>query len=89
MNPQNLATSKFEQRYTQLDLEGIAVDFGLRRFRQYLIVGPQVNVITDHKPLVSIFQNKRLGSLRLDRIKLHHQDINFKFTWKKEATKFS
>ena len=54
------ATSKIEQRYPQLDLEGIVVDFGLRRFRHYLIGGPQVNVITDHKPLVSIFQNKRL-----------------------------
>ena len=80
------ATSKIEQRYPQLDLEGIAVDFGLRRFCHYLIGGPQVNVITDHKPLVSIFQNKRLGSLYLDRIKLRHQDINFKLTWKKGAT---
>ena len=34
------ATSKIEQRYSQLDLEGIAVDFGLRQFRQYLIGGP-------------------------------------------------
>ena len=67
------ATSKIEQRYPQLDLEGIAVDFGLRQFCHYLIGGPQVNVITDHKPLVSIFQNKRLGSLYLDRIKLRHQ----------------
>ena len=43
-------------------------------------------MITDHKPLVSIFQNKQLGSLCLDLIKLHHQDINFKLTWKKGAT---
>ena len=49
------ATSKIEQCYSQLDLEGIAVDFELHQFRQYLIGGPQVNVITDHKPLVTIF----------------------------------
>ena len=80
------ATSKIEQCYPQLDLEGIAVDFGLCQFHQYFIGGPQVNVITDHKPLVSIFQNKQLGSLHLDCIKLHHQDINFKLTSKKGAT---
>ena len=80
------ATSKIEQCYPQLDLEGIAVDFVLCQFHQYLIGGPQVNVITDHKLLVSIFQNKQLGSLCLDCIKLHHQDINFKLTWKKGAT---
>ena len=43
-------------------------------------------MITDHKTLVSILQNKRLGSIFLDRIKLCHQDINFKLTWKKGAT---
>ena len=80
------ATSKIEQRYPQLDLEGIAVGFGLRRFNQYLIGGPQVNMITDHKPLVSIFQIKRLGSLCLDHIKLCHLDINSKLIWKKGAT---
>ena len=63
------ATSKNEQHYPKLDLEGIAVDFGLGRFRQHLIGGPQVNVITEHKPLVNTFQNKWLGSLCLDRIK--------------------
>ena len=43
-------------------------------------------MITEHKPLVSIFRNKWLGSLHLDCIKLCHQDINFKLTWKKGAT---
>ena len=42
-------------------------------------------MITDHKPLVSIFQNKQLGSHCLYRIKLLHQDRNFKLTGKKGA----
>ena len=71
------ATSPVERRYPQLDLEALAVDFGLRRFRQYVVGGPQVTVVTDHKPLVSIFRDTRRGSVRTDRIKLRHQDVNY------------
>ena len=69
----------FEKRnYPQIDLEALAVDFGLRRFRQYVAGDPKpVSVITDHKPLISIFRNTRRGSIRTDRIKLRHQDINY------------
>ena len=76
------ATTKIEQRYPQIDLEGMSADFGLRRFRQYLVGGPEVVVVTDHKPLVSIFNNRRLGSIRLDRIKLRHQDVAFQMLWR-------
>ena len=65
----SLATNKVEHRYPQLDLAGMAVDFGLRRFRQYIVGGPTVTVVADHKPLTGIFRNTRLGSIRLDRIK--------------------
>ena len=44
-------TSKVESRYLQLDLEATAIDFALRRFRNYLVGTPQVFIITDHKPL--------------------------------------
>ena len=71
------ATTPVERRYNQLDLEALAIDFGLRRFRQYLVGGPQATVVTDHKPLVSIFKETRRGSIRTDRIKLRHQDVNY------------
>eukprot|EP00112_Aurelia_sp_Birch-Aquarium-sp1_P019314 Seg4753.2 transcript_id=Seg4753.2/GoldUCD/mRNA.D3Y31 product="Transposon Tf2-3 polyprotein" pseudo=true protein_id=Seg4753.2/GoldUCD/D3Y31 len=74
-------TTKVEQRYPQIDLEGLAVDFSLSRFRQYIVGGPLVKVATDHKPLVSIFANKRHGSIRLDRVQLRHQDIKFEVCW--------
>lgn len=77
------ATTAVESRYPQLDLEALAIDFGLRRFRYYLIGGPRVNVVTDHKPLISIFSNVRAGSIRVDRIKLRHQDIDYQVTWRK------
>ena len=34
-------------------------------------------IITDHSPLISIFNGKRSGSIRTERIKLRHQDIRF------------
>ena len=34
------ATTSVEARYPQLDLEALAIDFALRRFRYYLIGGP-------------------------------------------------
>ena len=76
-------TTDAEARYPQLDLEALSVDFGLRRFRYYLVGGPTVEVITDHKPLVSIFANKRKGSIRTSRIKLRHQDIKYQVIWRK------
>ena len=77
------ATTPVEAKYPQLDLEALAIDYALRRFRFYLVGGPKVEVITDHKPLVSIFSNLRSGSIRTDRIKLRHQDIDFQVTWRK------
>lgn len=71
------STSPTEKRYPQLDLEALAVDFGLRRFRPYLLGNPNVIVHTDHKPLTSVLRESRLGSIRTDRIKLRHQDIQY------------
>ena len=77
------ATTPVEQRYPQIDLEALAVDFGLRRYRFYIAGGPRVLIITDHKPLRSIFCNLRKGSIRTERIKLRHQDIDYEVKWEK------
>ena len=70
-------TSKSESRYPQLDLEATATDFALRRFRNYLVGAPQVLIITDNKPLCPTFNSHRQDSIRIDRIELRHQDINY------------
>lgn len=75
------STTPVERRYAQLDLEALSVDFALRRFRNYLVGGPTVQIFTDHKPLISIFANRRKGSVRTDRIKLRHQDISYQVVW--------
>ena len=77
-------TSPAEQRYPQIDLEAIGVDYGLSRFRNYLVGSPDINVVvTDHKPLVSIFNGRRRGSIRTENVKLRHQDIDFNVVYRK------
>ena len=57
-------TSKAEKNYAQLDLEAMAVDFAMR-FRLYLVGTPNDTIIvTDHHPLLSVFNGKRNGSIR-------------------------
>ena len=53
------ATTSVESCYPQLDLEALAINFGLRHFQQYIKGSPPVTIITDHKPLVAIFTNNR------------------------------
>ena len=76
------ATTPVKFRYPKLDLEALAVDFGLKQFR-YIVGGSEVPVITYHKPLFSIFSDIRKGSIRSNHIKLRHQDIKFKVIWRK------
>ena len=62
----------------------MAVDFALRRFKQYLVGAPNsITIVTDHHPLLSIFNGKRTGSIRTERIKMRHQNIRFHLTYKK------
>ena len=70
MSVASRATTATEKHYAQIDLEALSVDLGLRRYRYFTIGGPQVEVITGHKPLVSIFASRRNGSVRSERIKL-------------------
>ena len=54
-------------------------DFGLRRFRNYLVGAPDISkCVTDHKPLCSVFNGNRKGSFQTERIKLRPQDIRFR-----------
>ena len=77
-------TTDAEKKYPQIDLEGLGVDFGLSRFRNYLIGSPkEIIVVTDHMPLCSVFNGSRTGSIRTERYKLRNQDINFKVVYQK------
>lgn len=47
-----------EKKYSQLDKEGLAVIFGIKRFHNYLY-GRNFTIVTDHKPLISLFSETK------------------------------
>lgn len=62
--------SPAEKRYSQLDKEGLAVIFGIKKFHKYLH-GRVFTIYTDRKPLISLFDVKKpipqMGSPRVQR----------------------
>lgn len=62
--------TKAEKNYSQLDKEGLAIMFGIKKFHRYLY-GRASTICTDHKPLISLFSEKKaihqMGSPRVQR----------------------
>ena len=77
------AISDVESHYPQLDLEALAIDYGLQLCYHYITRGPQIDIITDHRPLVSISAKTQKRSIQTDRIKLRHKDISYNDIWSK------
>ncbi|KAF8793053.1 hypothetical protein HNY73_004582 [Argiope bruennichi] len=60
--------TKTERNYSQIDKEALSIVWGVNRFYQYLF-GRHFDLITDHKPLVSIFApNRSLPCLSATRM---------------------
>ena len=53
--------SKSERNYSQLEKEGLACVFGVKKFRQYLF-GHPFELVTDHKPLLSLLSEHKASS---------------------------
>ena len=70
--------SNSETNYAQIEKELLAIVFGCERFNMYTY-GAEIEVLTDHKPLESIFK-KPLFKVppRLQRMRLRLQKYNLK-----------
>ena len=77
--------SQAERGYSQLDKEGLAVIFGVKKFHQY-IYGHKFSVITDHKPLLGLFSEKKatspMASARIARWALTLSAYNYTIIFK-------
>ena len=79
--------TKTEQNYSQLEKEALALIFAVRKFHSY-IYGRRFTLVTDHKPLVTIFGSKSdipsLAAQRLQRwaiiLSAHQYDIAYRST---------
>ena len=73
-----------EKKYSQLEKEGLAIVFGVKRFHQYLF-GREFTILSDHKPLEGLFKETKgiptLASARIQRwaLTLSAYDYHIKY----------
>ena len=79
------ALSPIESRYSQTDIEGLSLVWGIEHFRLFLL-GTEFDVYTDHKALEAIFNNpKSKPPACIERWMLRLQPYNFRVIYKKRT----
>ena len=78
-----------EQRYSQLDKEGLAIIYGVKKFHKY-VYGRSFCIFTDHKPLEGLLGEGRgipqMASPRIVRWALMLAAYDYKLKYKSGAT---
>ena len=71
------ALTPVEQRYSQTEWEALAIRWACERLRMYL-AGTHFKIVTDHKPLVYIFNNPSSQlPMRIERWNMYLQEFDF------------
>jgi hypothetical protein len=74
--------SSVEQRYSQTEREALGVTWGIQHFHLYL-AGSQFRVVTDHKPLLNLFNNPSAKPpMRIERWVMKLQEYEFNLIYK-------
>lgn len=81
--------NKAESNYSTIDREALAIYFGVKKFAHYLI-GRKFLPQTDHKPLISIFGDKKgipiMAASRLQRWAIYLSSFDFTIEYIKGET---
>jgi len=75
------ALSDVECRYSQTERETLAVVWSTEHFHLYLY-GSKFKVLTDHKPLLAIFNSHKPTSARIDRWKLRLMPYDYQLIYR-------
>lgn len=71
------ALTEVERRYSQTEREALGLVWGCERFHMYLY-GMEFTLLTDHKPLETIYSTSSRNSARIERWVLRHQPYKFR-----------
>ena len=72
--------SPAERNYAMVELEALASAWAMNKCRLFLLGLPHFELITDHRPLVSIMNQRRLDELENDRLRrIKSKTTNFAF----------
>ena len=67
-----------EKRYSQIEREALAAEFTTTRLQMYLLGAPKFQLVTDHKPLLPLFNNPTAKlPPRIERLALKMQNLDF------------
>ena len=76
----SILTTPTEKRYSPTEGEALAVAWGLNSAKMFVLRCQDLIVITDHKPLLSIFNNRDLGTItNLQILKLKKKTLQYSF----------
>ena len=68
-----------EENWATIELEAKAIEYGMMKCRHYLMGHPRFTVVTDHRPLVSIFSRNMDDTLNSRILRIRERIANFSF----------